>query len=766
MAHFSVDTNIFRQLGEFLVGRDSTALVELVKNSYDADSRAVLIDGSNLADPESSRIEIIDNGCGMTVDEFEQGFLRIATRIKTEGSRRSAIFQRRFTGEKGIGRLALHKLARQVQIVSFKWNGEIGNGIQLPARNTGFRAKIDWDLIEKKQTLDEIEATDAIVVETEIFRNSEQGAGTKILLRKLRNTWAQREISKFHDDVATLVPPYALVTKIPSTVLSKRLIFDTPKYRDDNDNEPSSQNFHIKLLGDLAYSASFMASEINAANWILEIDSDSQSRTIRYHIAPTRITLEKYPDSTPVEFARAISASTHPICFQARILQKDFVRWGKRYQGIRVYMEGFRVLPYGEPTDDWLGLNGDYANRAAGRFESLGHEYDDLITHDAGAALVIQPNSAYFGGVFLTFEKTPQLRMLINREGFLPSSTMDSICQSVRVGLDLLVRLRYAATKKIKRSRRKKYKDQRKATKNSDVREQPSAATIRNELKEIRKSLNRATLETSSGNVKLAGEILKKSDEQFSKIEESIAEVTSEAAMLRVLATVGTELAAFSHEINGVLELASALKCNLDRILRYPNLEKSIKANLRQARNTAHGLCESLARQAVYLVDITSVDARRRRSRQVIADRFDAASNIILNAAYKRKIKIDNDIDRKLKTPPMFPAEVTAVFTNLLTNAIKFSNDRGRIKTTGKQSNLGVFIRVENEGEQVELYDAEKWFRPFQSTTTDVDATLGQGMGLGLTITRSILDEYGAQIKFVKPSKNFDAALEILFPDD
>jgi signal transduction histidine kinase len=60
---------------------------------------------------------------------------------------------------------------------------------------------------------------------------------------------------------------------------------------------------------------------------------------------------------------------------------------------------------------------------------------------------------------------------------------------------------------------------------------------------------------------------------------------------------------------------------------------------------------------------------------------------------------------------------------------------------------------------------AEKWFEPFRSTTAQIDAALGQGMGLGLTITRSILDEYGARIAFVEPSPGFDAAIEIVFPE-
>ena len=173
--------------------------------------------------------------------------------------------------------------------------------------------------------------------------------------------------------------------KIPSTVLKESLIFKTPNFRDANSS--NSGDFSIELLGDLAYSESLLVSEIESANWILEIDCDSDARTIRYQIAPTRITLDEYPQSESSDFEMNLPDNAPRISFQARILQKSGKNWGKRHQGIRVYMEGFRVLPYGEPTDDWLSLNLDYTNRGRGRFRSLHDDFDHIIEHDEQAAL-------------------------------------------------------------------------------------------------------------------------------------------------------------------------------------------------------------------------------------------------------------------------------------------------------------------------------------------------------------------------------------------
>src|SRR5712671_4622413 len=104
MHSFTVDTHLFRELGQLLVGRDSTALIELVKNAYDADAKRVTVYGEALDDPERGYIVIQDDGIGMDVATFERGFLTVASRLKEEGARRSFLYKRRYTGAKGIGR--------------------------------------------------------------------------------------------------------------------------------------------------------------------------------------------------------------------------------------------------------------------------------------------------------------------------------------------------------------------------------------------------------------------------------------------------------------------------------------------------------------------------------------------------------------------------------------------------------------------------------------------------------------------------------------
>ena len=80
------------------------------------------------------------------------------------------------------------------------------------------------------------------------------------------------------------------------------------------------------------------------------------------------------------------------------------VRWVGRMSGIRVYMEGFRVLPYGESNDDWLGLNADYTRRerTLRYLDNIGLESDST---DADEGLVRPSYNQFFGAVFLTHKK-------------------------------------------------------------------------------------------------------------------------------------------------------------------------------------------------------------------------------------------------------------------------------------------------------------------------------------------------------------------------
>src|SRR5262245_14079483 len=86
---FSVDSALLRELGERLVGKPHIALAELIKNSYDADAQRVIV----RIDIDNDRIEIVDDGHGMTEKEFIGFWMRIGSPHK-EGQQVSRLLGR------------------------------------------------------------------------------------------------------------------------------------------------------------------------------------------------------------------------------------------------------------------------------------------------------------------------------------------------------------------------------------------------------------------------------------------------------------------------------------------------------------------------------------------------------------------------------------------------------------------------------------------------------------------------------------------------
>ncbi|RZM04538.1 MAG: hypothetical protein EOO88_55940, partial [Pedobacter sp.] len=353
-------------------------------------------------------------------------------------------------------------------------------------------------------------------------------------------------------------------------------------------------------------------------------------------------------------------------------------------------MEGFRVLPYGEQGNDWLQLDTDYRSRIK-KLPYLKEFPEPEQLKGKEESLSTLGSDNYFGAVFLTIDDSPGLRMLVNREGFVPEASYDELVRIVRTGIDLCTRVR-AQTNAVRNQER------------SDERRNRAVAQATNEIKDqIARSIQKAQ--------KLAGEArLSATQGDFSAAEQYMTQVVSELStvsqtsdrisetdfvpqtensVLRVLASVGTQMTAFIHEINGLLGTANAVEAAFTRLIDETSFDVTTKQRLSEIRRILGDLRRSIERQASYLTDVVSPDARRRRSRLSFRERFDTASRLVENAARRRNIIMINDIPKELKSPPMFPAEITVIFSNLLTNAIKAAGDNGKILSSGIISQEG-----------------------------------------------------------------------------
>jgi hypothetical protein len=645
MPGFTVDTHVFRELGELLVGRDSTALIELIKNSYDADATDVVVFGENLGDLEQGLIVVADNGIGMDARVFAEGFLRIASRTKDIGDRRSTRFNRRYTGAKGIGRLAAHKLARLLEVESLTaTNGSAVDGVV---------AKIDWDRIEQQETLDQVAGTDAITVD-EVHPTNAKETGTKISLRRLRRRWTQIEHGRFLEEIQSFAPPRPLIEPLPPAVVAHPLLFHTPTLRDAGEEAA----FIVRLEGDLAPPDDYWAAAVAAANWIIEIDASSKPGRVAYCIAPTRRTLEDVGGVETRRFRMAHPGGPSGPLFQARILLRtglmaggESVRaWSGRAHGIRVFMEGFRVLPYGEPRNDWLGLDRDYAERSS---DFLGKDIAKALlpalppSADDRPGLLHLPNKNYFGGVFLTQQGAPSLRLLVNREGFVPDTPYEQLVRIVRIGLDLTTRVRATVTAS-QREHRRVIRGHHEPSAGT-----PEPPSFIEALGSAAAHAGAARRLTAAGNTTAATRELDVALGHIRQVTDASDELADQAAMLRVLASVGTQLSSFVHEMNGLLSMSATIEATLLRTIDgATELKRSSRARLREVAKSLSDLRRHIERHASYLIDVVTPDARRRRSRQRLASRFQAAIRLVQTAADRRGIEIINAIPEELKSPP------------------------------------------------------------------------------------------------------------------
>jgi len=780
MTNFTVDTHLFRELGELLVGRDSTALVELIKNSYDADATEIVVLGHHLSDPDKGLIVITDNGTGMTPSQFERGFLRIASRLKDDGERRSDRLKRRYTGAKGIGRLAAHKLAKLLEVKSIPW---IDPERETQEERTAVEARIDWVAIERFETLDEIGDSSAVTVD-HVDVSEAAKSGTVLRLSELRRRWTKAERARFFAEVQSFAPPGFLTKQLRRAVVKEDLLFDEPLVRLA---ESDGQEFAVRLEGEFAAGDDYWRLMEDHAAWVVEIRCRPGDTKVHYAIAPTKRTLKALPDAKPYAADHDHPAPDQGPFFDARLFLRvgklsakgDQRTWATRSSGVRVYMEGFRVLPYGEQQNDWLKLDSDYTRRSRTLDTLKDWSLDDLDhDDDKDAALTVFPNNNYFGGVFLVHEHAENLRMLVNREGFVPEGGYDHLVLLVRMGIDLCTRVHASASYHERKARKERRRNKPTHTggKPSQPVKKPAASspsTLRASLQDATDVLAKArahvvsTTDGDEATTALAEKLGGALDELQAQTEQA-DEMISEQSLLRVLASVGTQMSAFVHEIRALLGASQAVEHALESLASDANLPREQKRKLKKVLQAIGDLRRGLEREASYLTDIVTPDAHRRRSRQKLFERFNVASRLVAHSAQRRGIRIENDIPPNIKSPPMFPAELTAVFTNLLSNAVKAAGNDGRVHAGAhRDDDSTVHVVVQNTGVAVDLEQAETWFRPFESTTAELDPVLGQGMGLGLPITRRMLDDYGAEIQFICPvDESFATAVQITFPGD
>ena len=131
----TVDLSVVESLGINLYSNAAAVLSEMVANAYDADATLVAIDWKQ----NGSTVTIVDDGCGMTKQELNDRFLVVGYKKRQAEGDTSPKWQRPYMGRKGIGKLSIFSIAKEVTVFSTK--GRRSNGFKIDVDDLEARIK-------------------------------------------------------------------------------------------------------------------------------------------------------------------------------------------------------------------------------------------------------------------------------------------------------------------------------------------------------------------------------------------------------------------------------------------------------------------------------------------------------------------------------------------------------------------------------------------------------------------------------------------------
>jgi signal transduction histidine kinase len=317
--------DILRRLGEELNPHPAAGIIELVKNSYDADARhcTVTLEGT---DDVGGTIEVVDDGDGMVPKQIENGWLVLGRSQKVK--RRRTRLNRIPAGSKGLGRLAALRLGRYAKLETCpRLQDEL------------YRLIIDWRLFDSVSLIDDV----ALEIE-ELDKPPTRKRGTTVRLDKLRDRIGRLEVKRLARQMLLLADPFGddregfqprLVAPEFSDLeqLVERRYFEHAQY-----HLVASVGSNGKAL---AKVLDFRGAELFSANHKELFPAEDKS-------------IVECPPITFDLWAFILNKTS----FEASsVTLKEVRNWLSEFGGVHIYQNGIRVAPYGDSSIDWLGMN-------------------------------------------------------------------------------------------------------------------------------------------------------------------------------------------------------------------------------------------------------------------------------------------------------------------------------------------------------------------------------------------------------------------------
>ncbi len=358
---FKPRARIIRTIGDRLISGPETAVIELVKNSHDADANWVRIRFIPPLTAGSGSIIVEDDGHGMTLNDIDRKWMEPATTDKVD-SETSRSGKRKLLGSKGIGRFAASKLGKWLDLESTAYLKD-GSTSQ-----TTVVSNINWDVFDETEYLSDIEFEYEHPVPA-------LNTGTTLRIRELRDTWTESKLRSLFQELRRMLSPLDIAEDSDfkiyldlSECTEERCGFSGGAIVNSAFPDREESNHHrvepFPMLSSCDYEVAGAFDE--------EGNFDGTMTIHRGRLEPKKIHC-----SVPIkieEFGEKPCGIVlvHLFIFdrEAEAVKTAMQRAGMgdlkakqareildSISGVAIYRDRFRIRPYGDPDNDWLTLD-------------------------------------------------------------------------------------------------------------------------------------------------------------------------------------------------------------------------------------------------------------------------------------------------------------------------------------------------------------------------------------------------------------------------
>lgn len=699
------DRTIAELLGVQNFSSDESAVLELVKNAYDADAKHVVLSFKN------DELWVIDDGIGMSKDDIERLWMHVGYSEKAYAIN-SDSKERVTAGSKGVGRFAIARLGKKAKVYSKKEDC------------SGVVWQTDWE----RSSLQ----TDDSVLET----------GTKIIISGLRESWKKRKLSSLkdfltktyndnameikivHPDLVATIEPYFQEAKPGINCLSViRLNYESSSRilttSIVSDEFLTSARDYCENININTYTSSLSVDDEMEGSALFETKEELKKRLLELGSFSAELYFSVKPTKADVE----------------KFLYKHDAISEQLPSGIILYRNAFSISSY-EGKKDWLGLGKRSRKSPA------------AATHETGSWRVRENQLS--GKVLIDKEANKELKDLSNRQGLEENEYFDLFIEVITLGISEFERYRQGIIRKIN-------------TKNKQ--DDAAAATpIIEKVIDNPKSVSKLSNEEVS---QLASELksIKKENRSIKKETEDIEKrYKYDVRILNVLATVGLKASSIAHEMkNDRNTIAENTECVINALIEYGMWEELNlpEKTSKMYRNIPYLLDKNKETSAKILSFMNAMlaEVEKRQFEAAWLSIFDSISSI--KESWEEdygwiRIILSMDEDIVYHTSQDI---LRVIFDNLILNSVQ-QNEKSElleIRISAKQYGGQLSFSYFDNGKGL----AAKYVKNPRKILEVHETTRSNGHGLGMWIVNNTISMTGGEITNINGTNGFSIEFTI-----